>query len=38
MRSPADLQKSVEETGGGKSLLLLVRMGDMSRFLVIKLP
>jgi serine protease Do len=38
VRSPADLQRAVEETGSGKSLLLLVRVSDMSRFLVIKVP
>jgi serine protease Do len=38
MRTPADFERAVQETGGGKSLLLLVRLGDVSRFLVVKVP
>ena len=38
MRTPADFERAVQETGSGKSLLLLVRLGDVSRFLVIKVP
>jgi serine protease Do len=38
LRTPADFERAIQETGSGKSLLLLVRLGDVSRFLVIKVP
>jgi serine protease Do len=38
VRNPSDLDQAIKATGSGKSLLLLVRLGDVSRFLVIKVP
>ncbi len=38
MKTVAEFRRVVEKTGSGKNLLLLVRLGEISRFLVIKVP